>query len=375
MPARLVRLGLEREARLESLRDGRTRRGSRRPRGSARARRAGRARRRTRRPRARPTARRSARRARRRCRSRAVALRSAKRRTAGSAAVSAPSLKTGWVNRLTVVIGTHMPAFATALPKLATIRSRSAAEEPNGTRSSSWRLTPQAPTSPRRRNDLLRLDRRARRDAERVAAAVPDGPQAEAEAIVRTLLRMGRPSRSFVRVWSRSLRVPRDRSSSTTVASRRQRYGIALSGRAAVDEQASRRVAWPLSKLIGAGAAQFLGAADAPGDADRRADRARAPRRCRRSGRRPSPPATARRSAASARPTIAVLSSAVSSAAAASTTAKGAARARAASSSGCVNEHRLRRRDRERPAGAASVVEHRARRRRSRVVSVRYTAA
>ena len=76
-----------------------------------------------------------------------VALRSAKRRTAGSAAVSAPSRKTGWLKRLTVAIDTHMPAAETALAKLATIASRSAAGVPNGTRSSSWKLTPHAPTS------------------------------------------------------------------------------------------------------------------------------------------------------------------------------------------------------------------------------------
>jgi hypothetical protein len=44
-----------------------------------------------------------------------------------------------------VVIRTHRPALATAAPKRATIRSRSTAYDSNGTRSSSWRLTPHAP--------------------------------------------------------------------------------------------------------------------------------------------------------------------------------------------------------------------------------------
>jgi hypothetical protein len=77
----------------------------------------------------------------------AIALPSAKRRTAGSAAVSAPSRQTGWLKRLTVAIETRMPAALSARSKLETMRSRSAAGVPNGIRSSSWKLTPQAPTS------------------------------------------------------------------------------------------------------------------------------------------------------------------------------------------------------------------------------------
>jgi len=67
---------------------------------------------------------------------------SANRRICGSLAVNAPSLKTGCVKRFTVVIGTFMPVAFSAPSKRATMRSRSAATEPKGTRSSSWSETP-----------------------------------------------------------------------------------------------------------------------------------------------------------------------------------------------------------------------------------------
>ena len=75
------------------------------------------------------------------------------RRTCGSFAVKAPSLKTGWLNRFVVAIGTFMPVSSRALRKRLRTASRSAADEPNGTRSSSWKFTPYAPISARRLTD------------------------------------------------------------------------------------------------------------------------------------------------------------------------------------------------------------------------------
>ena len=69
-------------------------------------------------------------------------LATARRRTAGSFAVKAPSLKTGWKKRFVVAIGTFMSAFSRAVRKRFTTASRSAIEAPNGTRSLSCRLTP-----------------------------------------------------------------------------------------------------------------------------------------------------------------------------------------------------------------------------------------
>ena len=64
------------------------------------------------------------------------------RRTRGSLAMNAPSLKMGWVNRLVVAIGTFRPVSSKALRNRLTMASRSAWLEPKGTRSSSWKLTP-----------------------------------------------------------------------------------------------------------------------------------------------------------------------------------------------------------------------------------------
>jgi hypothetical protein len=70
-------------------------------------------------------------------------LRTAKRRTSGSLAVKAPSLNTGRENRFVVAIGTFMPVSSSAVRNRFTTASRSAgADEPGGTRSSSWKFTP-----------------------------------------------------------------------------------------------------------------------------------------------------------------------------------------------------------------------------------------
>src|SRR5690606_26136740 len=82
-----------------------------------------------------------------------MVLRSAKRRTSRSLAVNAPSLKTGWVNRLVVAIGTTRPAASSAWRKRLMWDSRLVSLEPNGIRSSSWKVTPYAPSSARRLTD------------------------------------------------------------------------------------------------------------------------------------------------------------------------------------------------------------------------------
>ena len=71
-----------------------------------------------------------------------MVLRSAKRRTSRSLAVKAPSLKTGWVKRLVVAIGTGMPVASSACRKRLMWASRSASVDPKGIRSSSWKVTP-----------------------------------------------------------------------------------------------------------------------------------------------------------------------------------------------------------------------------------------
>src|SRR6266540_380645 len=74
-------------------------------------------------------------------------LRIAYRRMSRSFEVNAPSLNTGWLNRLVVAIGTTRPVSSSAARNRLTRRSRSAASEPNGIRSSSWNDTPYAPSS------------------------------------------------------------------------------------------------------------------------------------------------------------------------------------------------------------------------------------
>ena len=64
-----------------------------------------------------------------------------------SLAVNAPSLNTGWVNRFVVAIGTTNPVAESALRNASIRLDRSESFEPNGIRSSSWKLTPHAPSS------------------------------------------------------------------------------------------------------------------------------------------------------------------------------------------------------------------------------------
>ena len=71
-----------------------------------------------------------------------MTLRSAKRRTSRSLLVKAPSLNTGWVNRLVVAIGTFIPVAASAFLKRSTCLRRALSSLPNGIRSSSWKVTP-----------------------------------------------------------------------------------------------------------------------------------------------------------------------------------------------------------------------------------------
>ena len=73
-----------------------------------------------------------------------ITLRRAYRRMSRSLEVNAPSLNTGWVNRLVVAIGTIMPVSSSALRNAATARSRSGS---TASRSSSWKVTPYAPSS------------------------------------------------------------------------------------------------------------------------------------------------------------------------------------------------------------------------------------
>src|SRR4051812_37521270 len=79
-----------------------------------------------------------------------ITLRIAKRRTERSLEVKPPSRKTGCVNRFVVTIGTTTPVSASAPLKRSMILSRSGPDVPNGIRSSSWNVTPHAPSSARR---------------------------------------------------------------------------------------------------------------------------------------------------------------------------------------------------------------------------------
>ena len=56
--------------------------------------------------------------------------------------VNAPSLKTGWVNKFVVAIGTFMPVSASAFLKRSMCPRRAVSSLPNGIRSSSWKVTP-----------------------------------------------------------------------------------------------------------------------------------------------------------------------------------------------------------------------------------------
>src|SRR4051794_13462611 len=71
----------------------------------------------------------------------------ANRRTSRSLAVNAPSLNTGWVNRFVVIIGTFIPVSSSASWNRSRCLVRSSASLPKGTTSSSWKVTPYAPSS------------------------------------------------------------------------------------------------------------------------------------------------------------------------------------------------------------------------------------
>ena len=76
-----------------------------------------------------------------------MALPIAARRTPRSLDVKAPSLNAGCPKRLVVAMPTPSPLASSAALKRLTMRSRSAAGVPHGTRSSSCRLIPHAPSS------------------------------------------------------------------------------------------------------------------------------------------------------------------------------------------------------------------------------------
>ena len=71
-----------------------------------------------------------------------ITLRNANRRMSRSLLVSPPSLKTGWLNRLVVTIGTVRPVSAKAFWNRLIRLSRVLVSLPNGIRSSSWKVTP-----------------------------------------------------------------------------------------------------------------------------------------------------------------------------------------------------------------------------------------
>src|SRR3954447_19969800 len=76
-----------------------------------------------------------------------ITLRRAYRRTVRSLLVKPPSLNTGWVNRFVVTIGTFRPVSASAALNVSIRLDRSASLDPNGIRSSSWKVSPYAPIS------------------------------------------------------------------------------------------------------------------------------------------------------------------------------------------------------------------------------------
>ena len=61
--------------------------------------------------------------------------------------MNAPSLNTGWENRLVVAVVTTRPVSASALRNRSRILWRSASSLPKGTTSLSWKLMPYAPIS------------------------------------------------------------------------------------------------------------------------------------------------------------------------------------------------------------------------------------
>ena len=132
-----------------------------------------------------PRSRRSWRRARRRGRWRRGSWRTAKRRTSRvvggeGALLEHRAARRGWW----WPSAPSCPVSSSAPRNRFTIASRSAAVEPGGTRSSSWRFTPYAPSSASRSHRLDGVERRPDLVAERVAAGVADGPEPEGEAVL-----------------------------------------------------------------------------------------------------------------------------------------------------------------------------------------------
>ncbi len=74
-------------------------------------------------------------------------LRRPKRRTDRSFAVKPPSLKTGWLKVLVVIISMVRPRSPAAVRKRSMMAERSSSAVPNGTTSSSWKVMPAAPAS------------------------------------------------------------------------------------------------------------------------------------------------------------------------------------------------------------------------------------
>ena len=113
-----------------------------------------------------------------------MTLRSAYRRTERSLLVNAPSLNTGWKNRLVVTIGTIMPVSSSAASEaldqpLSLAVGR--AERHEVVVVEAHAVGPEL-GEPMHRLD--RVERRARRVAERVAGLPPDRPQPERELIL-----------------------------------------------------------------------------------------------------------------------------------------------------------------------------------------------
>ena len=100
-----------------------------------------------------------------------------------SLAVSAPSLNTGWVNRLVVTISTTQPGVGQRLARTS-VERRLAAVASSGTRSSSWKVTAAAPSSASLY--VASTGSSGGRDcaAEDVDALPADGPQAEGELVL-----------------------------------------------------------------------------------------------------------------------------------------------------------------------------------------------
>ena len=115
-----------------------------------------------------------------------MTLRSAYLRTERSLLVNAPSLNTGWKNRLVVTIGTIMPVSSSVARKRLINRSRSPSAEPERHEVVVVEAHAIRPELGQPVHRLDRVEGRAGRVAERVARLPPDRPQAERELIFRS---------------------------------------------------------------------------------------------------------------------------------------------------------------------------------------------